>query len=77
MIAHTGCGLHGASEQDIRDQVELSTGHATQMGFGSFIDLEAMVREQVEILLDEPALLETPIRGLVYEVETGRLRAVV
>jgi carbonic anhydrase len=46
------------------------------MGFGSFTDLEAMVREQVEILLDEPALLETPIRGLVYEVETGRLRPV-
>ena len=77
VIAHTGCGLHGASEQEIRDKVELSTGHATQMGFGSFIDLEAMVREQVETLLDEPALLETPIRGLVYEVETGRLRAVV
>jgi len=28
------------------------------------------------ILRDEPALLDTPIRGLVYEVETGRLRPV-
>jgi carbonic anhydrase len=36
-----------------------------------------MVREQVDILLDEPALLETPVHGLVYEVETGRLREIV
>jgi len=77
VIAHTGCGLHGASEDDIRQKVELSTGNATQMGFGSFADLDAMVREQVEILLDEPSLLETTIHGLVYEVETGRLREVV
>ena len=76
VIAHTGCGLHGASEDDIRQKVELSTGNATQMGFGSFVDLDAMVREQVEILLDDPSLLETTIHGLVYEVETGRLREV-
>lgn len=77
VIAHTGCGLHGAGEEDLRDRVELTTGTTTQMGFGAFTDLEAMVREQVEILLDEPAVLEVPIRGLVYEVETGRLRQVV
>jgi hypothetical protein len=35
-----------------------------------------MVREQVEVLRDEPVLLETEVRGLVYEVETGRLRPV-
>ena len=28
------------------------------------------------ILRDEPALVDVPIRGLVYEVETGRLRRV-
>ena len=33
-----------------------------------------MVREQVAILDDEPALLRTPIHRFVYEVETGRLR---
>ena len=77
VIAHTRCGLHGADEEALRDQVEVTTGHATGMGFGAFEDLDAMVREQVEILLDEPALLEVPVRGLVYEVETGRLREVV
>ena len=77
VIAHTKCGLHGADEAELRERIELSTGSSTQMGFGSFPDLDAMVREQVQVLLDEPALLETPVRGLVYEVDTGRLRQVV
>lgn len=74
VIAHTRCGLHGADEDAIRQRIEDSTGSTTEMGLGSFTDLDAMVREQVEILQDEPALLETPIHGLIYEVETGRLR---
>ncbi|HUQ43850.1 MAG TPA: carbonic anhydrase [Candidatus Limnocylindria bacterium] len=77
VIGHSKCGLHGADEDELRERVELSTGTATQMGFGAFSDLDAMVVEQVQILLDEPSLLETSVRGMVYEVETGRLRVVV
>jgi carbonic anhydrase len=76
VIGHTRCGLHGADEAVLREQVELTTGFDTDMGFGAFADLDAMVREQVELLRDEPALLEVPVHGLVYEVETGRLRPV-
>ena len=76
VIAHTECGLHGADEAALRQRIEDSTGTATAMGFGAFPDLDAMVREQVEILATEPALLDVPIHGLVYEVETGRLRTV-
>jgi len=76
VIAHTRCGLHGADEAALRQRVQSSTGTATAMGFGAFDDLDAMVREQVEILVAESALLDVPIHGLVYEVETGRLRAV-
>jgi len=76
VIAHTRCGLHGADETALRQRVEDSTGAATEMGFGAFDDLDAMVREQMAILANAPALLDVPIRGLVYEVETGRLRMV-
>jgi carbonic anhydrase len=76
VIAHTRCGLHGADEAALRERVAVSTGFDTEMGFGSFADLDAMVREQVEVLRDEPALLDVPVHGLVYEVETGRLREV-
>ena len=76
VIAHTRCGLHGADEAAIRQRVRDSTGTATEMGFGAFDDLDAMVRDQVATLAAEPALLDVPIHGFVYEVETGRLRAV-
>lgn len=76
VIAHTNCGLHAADEAALRQRIEDSTGFATDMGFGAFEDLDAMVREQVEILRDEPSILEVPIHGLVYDVATGRLRVV-
>ena len=75
LIAHTRCGLRGADDVRIRGLVQTTTGcAAADMRFGGFEDLDAMVREQVDLLRDEPALLDTPITGLVYEVETGRLR---
>ena len=76
VIAHTRCGLHDADEDALRRRIEDSTGFSTDMGFGSFADLDQMVRDQVEVLATKPALLDVPIRGLVYEVETGRLREV-
>ena len=76
VIAHTRCGLHGADEAAIRQRVRDSTGTGTEMGFGAFDDLDAMVRDQVASLAAEPTLLDVPIHGFVYEVETGRLRAV-
>jgi carbonic anhydrase len=76
VIAHTQCGLHGADEEALRARVAESTGRETAMTFGAFEDLEAMVREQLVILRADPRLLDTPIHGLIYEVETGRLRPV-
>jgi carbonic anhydrase len=76
VIAHTGCGLHRADEDALRSRIADTTGSETEMAFGSFPDLDGMVREQVEILRDEPVLLDGPVHGLVYEVETGRLREV-
>ena len=76
VIAHTGCGLHGASEARLRERVAGSTGHATELVFGAFDDLDAMVRAQVQILGTHPDLLRVPVHGLVYEVESGHLREV-
>ena len=76
LIAHTRCGLHDADEDELRARVSDSTGHSTAIAFGAFADLEAMVRAQVEALRGAPALLDTPVGGLIYEVETGRMRPV-
>ncbi|TAK00341.1 MAG: carbonic anhydrase [Chloroflexota bacterium] len=76
VIAHTGCGLHGADEAVIRGRVAATTHHQTDLVFGAFADLEAMVREQVRVLRARPDLLRVPVHGLVYDVATGRLSPV-
>jgi len=76
VIAHTGCGLHGADEAVIRGRVSATTHHETDLVFGAFADLEAMVREQVRVLRGRPDLLRVPIHGLIYDVATGRLSPV-
>ena len=76
VIGHTGCGLQGADEAAIRERISSATGTTTEIALGAFADLEAMVRDQVETLRREPALLDVPVRGLVYDVATGRLREV-
>jgi len=76
VLAHTRCGLKGADETDIQARVKAATGRDTDLVFGAFPDLDAMVREQLRVLRSHPALLRVPIHGLIYEVETGRLREV-
>ena len=78
VIAHTRCGLDGADEDALRGA---HRGH-DRLRDGDGVRCRSptsttMVREQVEILRDEPVLLEVPVHGLIYEVETGRLRQVV
>jgi carbonic anhydrase len=46
------------------------------MAFGTFADLEASVRAQVERLRAHPWIRSVPIHGLIYDVETGRLSEV-
>ncbi|MEW5989809.1 MAG: carbonic anhydrase [Chloroflexota bacterium] len=76
VIAHTGCGLHGADEAVIRQRVQATTHQATDLVFGAFGDLVAMVREQVRVLRGRPELLRVPVHGLLYDVATGRLSPV-
>ena len=76
VIGHTGCGLFRADEGALRSRLATETGLDVDMGFGAFDDLEANVREQVEELRGHPLLRPVPVHGLIYEVETGRLREV-
>jgi carbonic anhydrase len=39
-------------------------------------DLESNVRAQVERIQRHPWIRDVPVTGLVYDVESGRLRAV-
>src|SRR3954470_15026731 len=76
VIGHTRGGLLGVDEAGLRERLTTASGESLDMGFGAFDDLEASVCRQVERLRSHPWVRRVPIHGLVFEVETGRLREV-
>jgi carbonic anhydrase len=74
VIGHTGCGLLGIDESSLRDRLAASSGRSLDISFGSFADLEASVRAQVDRLRTHAWLKRVPVHGLVFDVETGGLR---
>ena len=77
VIGHTGCGLLEIDEAGLRRRLETETGASLDLGFGGFDDLESSVRHQVERVRTHPWIRRVPVHGLVFEVETGRLREIV
>jgi carbonic anhydrase len=73
LIGHTGCGLEGADEPAIRDELAARTGQALDVAFGSFADVAVSVRAQVERLRAHPWIHAVAIHGLSFDVATGRL----
>ena len=77
VIEHTGCGM--LTFQDEPTCIaRSSSGPAADvdLAFHAFPDLEANLREQVARIRAHPWIKDVPVHGLVYEVETGRLREV-
>ena len=73
VIGHTHCGLEGASDQAIRDALVARTGREIPLEFGSFPDVEASVRSQVERIRTHPWVRDVAVHGLIFDVETGEL----
>jgi carbonic anhydrase len=74
VIEHTDCGMLTFEDDDVRDDLAERTGTELDLQLLSFSDLERNLRMQIEILRAHPWIKDVPIHGLVYEVETGRLR---
>jgi carbonic anhydrase len=77
VIHHTGCGLHGVSNAEIHDRVELATGQRPTIDFRPFDDVELSVVEDVErikncVLLPRDSI----VWGAVYDVHTGELQEI-
>jgi carbonic anhydrase len=73
VIGHTECGLERADEDALRAGLRDRTGRDLDVAFGSFADVEASVRVQVETLRRHPWVRPVPIHGLIFDVATGRL----
>jgi carbonic anhydrase len=76
LVHHTDCGLQTSTDDEFADLVERTTGHRPPWPARTFTDVDADVRESVQILRACPYLLSDEVRGTVYDVATGRLREV-
>lgn len=79
VIEHTGCGLIGVREDDVRADLARSLGVTADdipIVLGAFDDLEANLRAQVAILREHQLLRSLAVHGLIFDVRTGRLHEI-
>ncbi|KAF2758060.1 beta carbonic anhydrase clade D [Pseudovirgaria hyperparasitica] len=82
LIKHTGCGMLTFKNEDAHTVVQKQLGDAAvkELGgldFQPFPDLEQGVRDDVAFLNNSAAIPDdVAVSGWVYEVETGKVRAV-
>ena len=78
-MGHTRCGLNGLHEDEFVAKLadETGTTDGLTIGFMAFTDVENNVREQVQTVRSHPWIPKRiPVRGAVFDVDTGQLRAV-
>lgn len=78
VINHTGCGLLGLYDDQLRKELALETGRDTAgLEFHGFRDLESNVKRQVQKIKESPFIPpDIDVHGLIYDVKTGRLQLV-
>lgn len=82
LVKHTGCGMLTFKNEDAIKVVENNLGQdakeeLTDLDFLPFADLEQGVRDDISLLRASKAIPDNvTISGWVYEVETGKVRAV-
>jgi carbonic anhydrase len=75
VIEHSGCGMLTFQDADVHRALVEQTGVEVDLAFHAFHDLEANLREQVERIRAHPWIKDVPVRGLIYDLETGELRS--
>jgi len=79
IINHTGCGMTTFADTELEDRLRKETGRApiAPARFYSFTDVEQNTREQIQKARSHPWISQdVPVRGFIYDVNTGRLTEV-
>lgn len=76
VIEHTGCGMLTFEDGPVQASIAEATGTAVNLPLHAFSDLEANLAAQVERIRSHPWIKDVPVTGVIYEVDTGRLRRV-
>jgi carbonic anhydrase len=76
LLNHTGCGFTTFTDDELNAKVAASTGDSSPapMRFFSYKDPEQNAREQIQTVRSHPWIAkDVPVRGFVFDVETGLL----
>lgn len=79
LLNHTGCGFTTFTDEELNAKLSASTGDASPapMRFFSYKDPEQNTREQIRKVRSHPWIAkDIPVRGCIFDVDTGRLREV-
>jgi len=77
LIHHTDCGMQKTSEDTFKSAIEAETGIRPPWAVEAFTDAASDVRQSVARLKASPFIpRKDAIRGLVFDVATGRLAEV-
>ena len=79
LLNHTGCGFTTFTDEEMNAKLSASTGDASPapMRFFSYSDPEEHTREQIEKVRSHPWIAnDVPVRGFIFDVETGLIREV-
>lgn len=78
IIHHTLCGMQTFTDLELRQRLRKNLdADADHIAFLPFTDLEQSVRDDLAAYAQSPIVRhDIPVRGFVYEVETGLLREV-
>ena len=79
LLNHTGCGFTTFTDDELNAKLSASTGDASPapMRFFSYKDPEQHTREQIRKVRSHPWIAkEVPVRGFIFDMETGLIREV-
>jgi carbonic anhydrase len=70
----TDCGMLTFTDDVIRSKIKAELNqNADHIAFLPFPDLRQSVLDDIKLLKDSPLVLDVPITGYIYEVETGKI----
>jgi carbonic anhydrase len=76
IIHHTDCGMVTFTDDAIRGMLRERGVNADDVAFLPFPNLEQSVRDDIALYKQSPLTRDLPVRGFIYDVNTGSVTEV-